>query len=104
MNRSDLVQAIARRFPQLTAKDAEVGVTEILGAITATLGKGDRVEIRGFGTFESHVRAARIGRNPKTGAAVAVPEKRHPHFKAGKELRARVEASAPPPLPLKRAA
>ena len=104
MNRSDLVQSIARRFPRLTAKDAEVCVAEVLGAIARTLGKGDRVEIRGFGAFERHLRAAHIGRNPKTGAAVAVPEKRRPHFKAGKELRERVETAAPPPLPLKRAA
>ena len=93
MIRSELIDAMSQRFPQLTAKDAEVAVAEILGAIAETLATGGRVEIRGFGSFALNFRPARIARNPKTGATVQVPGKYTPHFKAGKELRDRVERS-----------
>ena len=93
MTRSELTAALAKRFPQLVQKDAEMSVTEILGAIAAALTAGNRVEIRGFGSFSLNFRAPRRGRNPKTGETVFVPGKYVPHFKAGKEMRERVDQS-----------
>lgn len=90
MTRSELIAALAQRFPQLVQKDAELAVSEILSAITQALSKGQRVEIRGFGSFALNYRPSRTGRNPKTGEKVSVPGKHVPHFKAGKELRERV--------------
>lgn len=103
MKRSDLIAALAYRFPKLMAKDADIAVKEILDGISSALTRGDRVEIRGFGSFGLNYRPARIGRNPKTGTAVSVPEKCVPHFKAGKEMRECVEQSIKPTL-LQRAA
>ncbi len=94
MTRSELITAIASRFPNLMAKDAEIAVKEILDAIGRSLAQGDRVEIRGFGSFSLNYRPARTGRNPKSGEAVPVPPKYAPHFKPGKDLCERVEASA----------
>ena len=96
MTRSDLIAALASRFTHLTAKDAEIAVKEILDAIGNSLAHGDRVEIRGFGSFCLNYRPARKGRNPKSGEAVSVPAKYVPHFKAGKEMRERVEESGKP--------
>ena len=96
MTRSDLITALASRFSHLTAKDAEIAVKEILDAIGTSLTHGGRVEIRGFGSFSVNYRPARKGRNPKSGEAVSVPAKYVPHFKAGKEMRERVEESAKP--------
>ena len=96
MTRSDLIAALASRFTHLTAKDAEIAVKEILDAIGNSLAHADRVEIRGFGSFSLNYRPARKGRNPKSGDAVSVPAKYVPHFKAGKEMRERVEESAKP--------
>lgn len=93
MTRSDLIFALASRFPNLMTRDAEIAVKEILDAIGGTLCQGDRVEIRGFGSFTLNHRPARKGRNPKNGETVSVPEKYVPHFKAGKEMRERVEQS-----------
>ena len=90
MTRSELIQALAQRFPSFVAKDIEVSVKEILDGIHGALAAGDRVEIRGFGSFGLNYRPPRTARNPKTGEKVAVPGKRVPHFKAGKELRERV--------------
>lgn len=90
MTRSELIAALAQRFPQLVQKDAELAVTEILTAITEALSKGHRIEIRGFGSFALNYRPPRTGRNPKTGESVPVPAKYVPHFKAGKALRERV--------------
>jgi len=90
MNRSDLITHLAELHPQLFAKDAESVVKVILDALSNTLSKGGRVEIRGFGSFGLNYRPPRQGRNPKTGASVKVPAKYVPHFKAGKELRERV--------------
>ncbi len=84
---------VAQRFPNLMAKDAEIAVKEILGAIEHSLSRGDRVEIRGFGSFGLNHRPARTGRNPKTGKALAVPAKYVPHFNPGKEMRERVEGA-----------
>ena len=96
MTRSDLIAALASRFTHLTAKDAEIAVKEILDAIGNSLAHGGRVEIRGFGSFSLNYRPARKGRNPKSGEAVSVHAKYVPHFKAGKEMRERVEESAKP--------
>jgi integration host factor subunit beta len=96
MTRSELIILLAARFPQLVQKDAEMAVAEILGAIQATLANGDRIEIRGFGSFSLNYRPPRQGRNPKTGEPVAVAAKWVPSFKPGKELRERVIATASP--------
>ena len=97
MTRSDLIAALATRFPKLMDKDAEVSVKEILDAIGQSLVRGDRVEIRGFGSFGLNHRPARTGRNPKTGEKVQVPPKSVPHFKAGKEMRERIDLSGSKP-------
>lgn len=91
MTRSELVTALAQRFPQLVQQDADLAVKEILTAISVSLVQGGRTEIRGFGSFELNYRQPRLGRNPKTGEKVAVAGKFVPHFKAGKELRELVQ-------------
>ncbi|MBK6973034.1 MAG: integration host factor subunit beta [Sterolibacteriaceae bacterium] len=91
MTRSELISRIARRFPELKLVDAEASVSEILGAITAALTAGNRIEIRDFGSFSLSERRSRAGRNPKTGDAVSVPQKVLPRFKPGKLLRAIVK-------------
>jgi len=91
MTKSDLIARLAERFPQLVAKDADFAVKMILDAMSEALAKGDRIEIRGFGSFSMNYRPLRVGRNPKSGDKVSVPEKWVPHFKAGKELRERVD-------------
>ena len=91
MTKSDLIARLAERFPQLVAKDADFAVKMILAAMSEALAKGDRIEIRGFGSFSLNYRPPRVGRNPKSGDKVSVPEKWVPHFKAGKELRERVD-------------
>lgn len=94
MTRSDLVIALAERFGQLGQRDAESAVKAILEALSQALVDGQRVEIRGFGSFSVNHRPARVGRNPRTGESVQVPEKRVPHFKAGKALREQVDQNA----------
>ena len=91
MNKSKLIHRLAGRFSQLVHKDAELSVKTILDAMSNSLMKKQRIEIRGFGSFSLNYRPPRIGRNPKSGEKVNVPEKYVPHFKAGKELRARVD-------------
>ena len=93
MTKSELIARLAERFPQLVAKDAELAVKVILDAMTEALARGDRIEIRGFGSFSLNHRPPRVGRNPRSGERVDVPEKWGPHFKAGKELRERVDAA-----------
>ena len=93
MTKSELIVRLAERFPQLVAKDADYAVKMILDAMTDALARGDRIEIRGFGSFALNYRPPRTGRNPKSGEKVLVPEKYVPHFKAGKELRERVDLS-----------
>ena len=95
MTRSDLIDRLSLRFPTLQRADAAVSVAEILTAIKQHLGKGCRVEVRGFGTFQMTPRPARRGRNPKTGELVSVPPKRRAHFRPGKELRDRLQPSGP---------
>ena len=91
MTKSELIARLAERFPQLVAKDADYAVKMMLDALTAALVRSDRIEIRGFGSFALNYRPPRVGRNPKSGDKVQVPEKHVPHFKAGKELRERVD-------------
>ncbi|MEQ1813334.1 MAG: integration host factor subunit beta [Candidatus Nitrotoga sp.] len=91
MTRSDLISRLAERHPQLLAKDAELAVKVILDAMSLALSQGNRIEIRGFGSFALNYRPARTGRNPKSGEKVQVPAKYVPHFKAGKDLRERVD-------------
>lgn len=90
MIKSELVQCIADRNPHLYLRDVEKIVNAILDEITNALARGDRVELRGFGAFSVKHRDARVGRNPRTGAHVAVDEKVVPFFKTGKEMRERL--------------
>ena len=101
MIRSELIERLAQRFRFLTTKDVDTAVKEITDAIGDTLGQGSRVEIRGFGSFSLNYRPARQGRNPRTGASVPVPEKWMPHFKPGKEMKARIDTLAQPGKPRK---
>ncbi len=93
MTKSELIEIIAERQPQLSAKDVELAVKTLIEYMAQQLASGSRVEIRGFGSFSLHYRASRMGRNPKTGDAVELAGKYVPHFKPGKELRDRVNAS-----------
>ena len=94
MTKSELIELLAARNKLLTSKDAFAAVDCILDAISEALARGDRVEVRGFGSFALNHRPSRVGRNPKTGEKVSVPAKFTPHFKAGKEMRELVEAAA----------
>ena len=90
MTKSELIELIASRQTQLSAKDVELAVKTIIEHMSQTLSAGERIEIRGFGSFSLHYREPRKGRNPKTGDAVQLTGKYVPHFKPGKELRDRV--------------
>ena len=92
MTKSELIEFIAAKQTQLSLKDVELAVKTIIEQMAETLAAGERIEIRGFGSFSLHYRAPRIGRNPKTGESVGLPGKHVPHFKPGKELRDRVNA------------
>jgi integration host factor subunit beta len=94
MTKSELIARLAENYTQLVTKDAEFAVKTILDEMANALARGQRIEIRGFGSFALNVRPPRIGRNPKSGDKVMVQEKRVPHFKPGKELRERVDATA----------
>lgn len=95
MTRSDLVTKLAERFVQLTQRDTEFAVKTILDAMSDALARGHRIEIRGFGSFSINRRPPRVGRNPRSGEQVTIPEKLVPHFKPGKALREGVDASLP---------
>lgn len=94
MTKSELIERIAQRQTHLAYRDVELAVKAILETMSQRLASGDRIEIRGFGSFSLHYRPGRVGRNPKTGTPVALPAKHVPHFKPGKELRERVDGSA----------
>ncbi len=98
MTKSELIARLAERYPQLVAKDADFAVKTLLDAMSDALVAGQRIEIRGFGSFATNTRPPRIGRNPKSGETVVVPGKRVPHFNAGKELRERVDAMVGHPI------
>ncbi|MEP0357197.1 integration host factor subunit beta [Paraglaciecola sp.] len=93
MTKSELIERLADKMSQVPAKDVETSIKEILEQMAQTLQKGERIEIRGFGSFSLHYRAPRVGRNPKTGETVELEGKYVPHFKPGKELRERVNES-----------
>jgi integration host factor subunit beta len=93
MTKSELIERIAARQTQLSSRDVELAVKTIIEHMAQTLSTGERIEIRGFGSFSLHYRAPRVGRNPKTGESVGLSGKYVPHFKPGKELRERVNAS-----------
>jgi len=90
MTKSELIELLARKQGHLAQKDVELAVKSLIDQMSHALSSGERIEIRGFGSFSLHYRPPRMGRNPKTGAAVALPGKHVPHFKPGKELRERV--------------
>ena len=96
MTKSELIARLAERNPRLVARDADEAVNTMLDAMTEALAGGQRIEIRGFGSFALNYRPPRVGRNPKSGDRVQVPAKYVPHFKAGKELRERVDGEAEP--------
>ena len=93
MTKSELIDLLSADQNQLGYRDVELAVKVILESLTSALSSGERIEVRGFGSFTLHHRRARVGRNPKTGNSVTVPDKHVPHFKPGKELRERVNAS-----------
>ncbi len=98
MTKSELIEAIGRKQVQLPSKDVELSVKTLIEQLAQALATGERIEIRGFGSFCLHFRPPRIGRNPKTGEAVALSGKYVPHFKPGKELRERVIGSIDIPI------
>ena len=93
MVKSELLHALIEKFPELQASDVELALNCMLEQMKSALAKGERIEIRGFGSFNIHHRAPRIGRNPKTAEAVNLPAKVAVHFKPGKEMRGRVDAA-----------
>jgi len=90
MTKSELIERLIDAHPELSVKDVELTVKTMLDHMTDALSTGERIEIRGFGSFSLHYRAPRMGRNPKTGESVPLPAKYVPHFKPGKELRDQV--------------
>ncbi len=93
MTKSELIEKIAQRQSHLAYKDVELSVKTMLEQMSNALANGERIEIRGFGSFSLHFRPPRVGRNPKTGEPVSLPGKHVPHFKPGKDLRERVNGS-----------
>jgi len=91
MTKSELIEIVSNRQEQITRYEAEVVINSVFQAIADALANGNRVELRGFGSFSIRERRDRMGRNPKTGESVYVPSKLVPHFKPGKELRERVD-------------
>jgi len=92
MTKSELIEILSRKRSDILYKDVEQAVKTLLEQMSESLSSGERIEIRGFGSFSLHYRPPRIGRNPKTGDSVQVPDKHVPHFKPGKELRERVDS------------
>ena len=90
INKKDLIELLSNNQDQLPLRDIKLTVDTIINTIIKTLTNGERIEIRGFGSFSLHYRKPRIGRNPKTGATVAINENYVPHFKPGKNLKKRV--------------
>ena len=93
MTKSELIEILAQKQTQLAYKDVELAVKSMLEHMATTLANGERIEIRGFGSFSLHLRPPRVGRNPKTGDSVELTSKYVPHFKPGKEMRERVNES-----------
>ena len=97
MTKSELIEILARRQSHLKAEDVDLAVKALLEMMGGALASGERIEIRGFGSFSLHYRPPRLGRNPKTGDSVALPGKHVPHIKPGKELREKVSGVLPVP-------
>ncbi|MEX0607335.1 MAG: integration host factor subunit beta [Halofilum sp. (in: g-proteobacteria)] len=95
MTKSELIEALARKQSHLAYRDVELAVKGLLETMSQSLSSGERIEIRGFGSFNLHYRPPRMGRNPKSGSPVVLRGKYVPHFKPGKELRERVNTSPP---------
>jgi len=93
MTKSELIEILSQKQTQLAYKDVELAVKNMLEHMATTLANGERIEIRGFGSFSLHFRPPRVGRNPKTGDSVDLTAKYVPHFKPGKEMRERVNES-----------
>jgi len=93
VTKSELIEVLAKQQPHLALKDVELAVKCIIEKMNQALANGERIEIRGFGSFSLHLRPPRLGRNPKTGESVALSKKYVTHFKPGKELRDRVDSS-----------
>lgn len=93
MTKSEMIQALSERQPHLELPDVELAVRSLIDQMSDALASGERIEVRGFGSFSLHFRPPRMGRNPKTGDVVALSGKFVPHFKPGKELRERVNAA-----------
>jgi len=87
VNKSDLISSVTEKLGSLSHRDVEIIINQVFDSMVSSLAKGDRIEIRGFGSFEVRTRKPRVGRNPKTGERVEVDERRVPFFKVGKELR-----------------
>ncbi len=98
MTKSELIEVVAANQQHLAYRDVELAVKTLLEQMSEALASGERIEIRGFGSFSLHHRPPRIGRNPKTGDPVALPGKYVPHFKPGKEMRERVNDSRDLPI------
>lgn len=92
MTKAELIEKLANKQRHLPTKDVELAVKHVLEMMSNSLATGERIEIRGFGSFSLHYRKARLGRNPKTGDAVSLSGKHVPHFKPGKDLREKVDA------------
>jgi integration host factor subunit beta len=95
MTKSELIEILSQRQAHLKGDDVDLAVKALLEMMGGALSSGERIEIRGFGSFSLHYRPPRLGRNPKTGESVALPGKHVPHFKPGKELRERVSGVVP---------
>ena len=91
MTKSELIEGLAQKQPQLPYRDIELAIKTIVELMTQRLANGERIEIRGFGSFSLHYRPGRVGRNPRTGESIKKKKKHVPHFKPGKELRERVD-------------
>jgi integration host factor subunit beta len=96
MTKAHLIETLAERTPTLSRRQAELVVNTLFDSIRDSLKKGEKTEIRGFGSFRLRIRQTKEGRNPKTGATVAVPEKRMPFFKAGKDIKELLNQESPP--------
>ena len=94
MTKSELIEKLALKQTHLSYRDVEFAVKAVIEHMAQSLARGERIEIRGFGSFSLHHRPPRVGRNPKSGEAVPLPAKYVPHFKPGKELRERVNSAA----------
>ena len=93
ITKSELIEKISTKIPQLGNKDVELSVKALIDKVIDSLATGDRTEVRGFGSFSVHYRKPRIGRNPKTGDSVSLPGKNAAHFKPGKVLRNKINNS-----------